>query len=185
MYHGSFVKKEKGFTILELLIVILIIIILMSIVLASFDRSRDQINSDKLISDMRLLRLSLEEYRIECKVYPDELADNADNAFATSGNTQDCGLELGDLVPPQVDLDDFEYIPLTTTTSNVGNCTSYLLAVQLDPQQGILNNDDKDHDKKPNLEWGACGGGSAELPTNDAEGWLNHAQLPDTQLNDV
>jgi|GEM_PF-4885942 len=47
----------RGFTVLELLIVLFIIVILMSLVLASFDRSRKQINSDKLISDMRLLRL--------------------------------------------------------------------------------------------------------------------------------
>jgi len=185
MNRDSLMNNKRGFTILELLIVIFIIIILMSIVLASFDRSRNQINSDKLISDMRLVRLSLEEYRAECKVYPDELENDANNAYATSGSNQDCGLEFGDLVAPQVDLDDFEYVSLTTN-SNIGNCTSYLLAVQIDPEHGILQIENEDHDKKPVQGWSACGGSvSTELPTDDAEGWFNHAQLPNSELVDL
>lgn len=56
------IKKNKGFTLVELLIVISIIAILATIVLASLDKARSKSRDTKRISDISQIQLALAAY---------------------------------------------------------------------------------------------------------------------------
>ncbi|MDP3804343.1 MAG: type II secretion system protein [Candidatus Omnitrophota bacterium] len=69
-----FLRSGKGFTILELLIVIAVIAILVGIALPRFKGMQDEGNYAKAKGELRTLQTATESYRIHHTAYPADLA---------------------------------------------------------------------------------------------------------------
>lgn len=69
------VKKEKGFTLVELMIVITVIAILITIAVASFTRVQKQARDAKRKGDLKALTTALQAYYTENMVYPTVTAE--------------------------------------------------------------------------------------------------------------
>lgn len=79
-----FLRTRKGFTILELLIVIAVIAILVGIALPRFKGMRDEGNIARAKGEMRSLQTAIESYRIHAGSYPTALGNL--NAASTVPN---------------------------------------------------------------------------------------------------
>ena len=79
-------STERGFTLIEIMIVIAIIALLAAIAIPNLLRGRTTANESAAIGNMRALVSSLEMFRSVNNVYP----DNAANAFRTALYGADC-----------------------------------------------------------------------------------------------
>ncbi len=159
-----------GFTILELLMVIFMITLILGIVLVSFSRAKKNVSDDQKLAQLDLVRLALEQYRAQCKVYPNTFALTADNAYPGTQST--CSVTLGDFIVPDTDVTLFSYQALGATGIGSGYCSAYHIAVQLEervPNQGKLARDD---DWTVSGNQGPCSGASA-ISSDDATGWYD------------
>lgn len=68
--HNKIVTK-KGFTIVELLVVIVVIGILVSIMVISYNGIQQRSRDSKRASDITQLKIAIEKYRSEKSMYPD------------------------------------------------------------------------------------------------------------------
>lgn len=69
--------KSKGFTLIELMVVIAIISLLSSIVLASLKGVRERAVLNKAVSEMKSLQTALELYKNQFGIYPGELSGSS------------------------------------------------------------------------------------------------------------
>jgi len=63
-------SKQKGFTLVELLVVIGIIAVLSAVVLTSLSSSRAKARDGRRVSDIQQIQLALEQYFDKCGQYP-------------------------------------------------------------------------------------------------------------------
>ncbi len=187
-------KQNKGFTIVELLVVIALIAILLILVLVNLNKNRALARDNIRIADIDSIRLALDEYRAACGVYPATLEVTADN-----GRTGSCSKTLGDFIAqiptnptysdgnnqyyqshsssPYIDEEKYMYFGMSNTSIN-GPCFDYIIGVQLEYGS---NNDfnDGEHSKlfqkvnQPSLENGA-----PHLYDRSCAGWTLHG-IPD------
>ena len=133
---------KKGFTVLELLIVLFIMTILLSIALVSFTRGSRNAENKTRIANFQLVQLALEEYRAQCKVYPVELELDAQNDYSSPS---ECIITFEQVLDPSiavaVDSGEFQYQPLKSQSSQSGVCTAYHLSVELLEPSGFLEGD--------------------------------------------
>jgi prepilin-type N-terminal cleavage/methylation domain-containing protein len=81
---GLTLRNSKGFTALELLVVLAIIGILISVALTGIDLSRKRARDNARIADVQNIILSLEQYHDTCREYPMDIYDqNTDNGCPT------------------------------------------------------------------------------------------------------
>ena len=73
--HLTNMKKRRGFTIIELLVVVAIIGILSSIVMVSLGSSKQKSRDAKRVSDIKTLQLALATYYSDKTSYPTRLGD--------------------------------------------------------------------------------------------------------------
>jgi len=64
-------KMDKGFTLIELMIVILVIAILVAIAIPVYARIQDKAHKRSCQANLRILKSALETYRATNGVYPD------------------------------------------------------------------------------------------------------------------
>ena len=69
-----FYKKEKGFTLVELMVVIIILAVLTGIAIPSYMALRNRARESATESEMRNIATSLELYMADEEEYPDTLA---------------------------------------------------------------------------------------------------------------
>lgn len=88
-------KKNTGFTLIEMLVVIGLIATLLALVLTSLSKNRAIARDNIRVADIQTIRLALDEYRTACGVYPATLELDANN-----GRRGVCpnGRELGDFL---------------------------------------------------------------------------------------
>jgi prepilin-type N-terminal cleavage/methylation domain-containing protein len=72
-------NKLKGFTLIELMVVISIIALLSSVVLASVKSARDRADNTKIASEMKSLQTALELYKAQFGIYPNIAVDEEEN----------------------------------------------------------------------------------------------------------
>ncbi len=80
-------KYTKGFTLVELMVVIAIIGILTGIMLASFSAAKTQSRDVKRVSDLSQIQLALAGYFNRCGVYPANLTIGSGESTCTSAGT--------------------------------------------------------------------------------------------------
>lgn len=66
-------KKKKGFTLIEVLVVILIVAILSSLSMVAFAGARKTSRDQKRKADLEQIRSAVEIYRSDCLTYPASL----------------------------------------------------------------------------------------------------------------
>lgn len=79
-------NNNKGFTLIELMVVIAIVAILTAVILSSIYGSRGKARDAKRISDIAQIQLALEQYFDRCQVYPSTLATTANCTTVTLGS---------------------------------------------------------------------------------------------------
>lgn len=70
MKHGNGKRRSKGFTLVELLVVLAIMATLMSIVAPRYFGSVDRAKDAALKTNLRLIRESIDKYRADTGQYP-------------------------------------------------------------------------------------------------------------------
>ena len=78
---------RKGFTVVEILIVIVILSILIGIAMASFKGMQNEARITKTRGDLKVLRLAVESYNKNYGYYPYPGADNCRMVTSTWGST--------------------------------------------------------------------------------------------------
>ena len=167
-----FSSESKGFTVLELLVVLFIMTILLSIVLVSFTKGNKNTKNKVDVSEVRLIQVALEEYRAQCRVYPVRLETSARNTYPYPGGALECILEFGQLLPDNIDLSDFNYASLRQTVAQSGVCSAYHISRELYTPSRYLDNEDSDWPGDPN--WSSCQSGNPNsVDYKDANGWYD------------
>lgn len=72
MFHTDFVSNRKGFTLIEVMVVLAIIGILVAILVINFDESRKQSRDAARKSDLLAMQLAIETYKAQNGNYPAE-----------------------------------------------------------------------------------------------------------------
>jgi len=127
-------KKPKGFTLIEMLIVITIIALLASLILVGMGGARAKARDARRIADLRSVQNALELYYSNNSVYPD--------ATTWTGLEDDLKTVNVTKLPKDPDPNaTYYYCPVT------GNL-SYILAAQLETDDAALND---------SLSSGSCG----------------------------
>ena len=146
-------KPKKGFTIVELIVVVAIIGIVSGIIVASVNNSKAKGRDSKRIADISVIQLALENYYDINRNYPTSLS-----VFSSDSS-----------VPIKDPLGgDYLYAALDVKNENVcssGGCQSYHLGATLELASGILDDDTVDKDGTVGFEGGdnsGCGGGSGK-----------------------
>ena len=82
-------KRNKGFTLVELLVVIVVLAVLAAIVLPKFMNSSKRSKESALRSDLKLLRNAVDLFRTDTGLYPKTMADLAATAKPDKGLNAD------------------------------------------------------------------------------------------------
>ena len=140
------INFRKGFTVLELLIVITVILILLAIALAGLNTSRERARDNRRVAHLREIMLVLEQYRDVCGDYPRDLDLTADYGCRVKdfGGSQ-LAITLGDFIdqiPTMPGNSTIEYIPLKTQPLGT-KCVGYHIGVNLEGESfSQLDTDD-------------------------------------------
>lgn len=81
--------NNKGFTLVELLVVISIIAILIALSVFGLQGARESSRDARRKADLELIRSGLELYKSDCNVYPDSLS----TSLAGNGSTPACSVD--------------------------------------------------------------------------------------------
>lgn len=140
-------KAQKGFTIIELLIVIAIIAILAGLVLNNFQGAQAKARDTQRVTDVNNIHSKLEEYYNENGGYPNAMAaSNFPGIDAESLNDPD-----GDAIAvtekantgaadPAAPTNDAEYQYIVWPTGCTNNCTGYKLKTFIERPGGTTTN---------------------------------------------
>lgn len=108
--------RKKGFSLVEIMLVVSIVFILAAIVIVAGDSARKVARDNQRKSDISLLQLKLESYRGQYGKYPTTLNDST---FAGFTLPKDPSTKLS-----------YQYVPLAFDTNTCG--TSYHLGADLE-----------------------------------------------------
>lgn len=125
-------KRNKGFTIVELMVIIGLISILLTYTMVSIKKNREKARDNVRAADLKTIRLALEEYKNACFEYPDKIykgsGSAADNGRCPAGIDFDTFL----LYPPVDPGDGSQYMYVGLSNNLGGKCYDYHIAAQLE-----------------------------------------------------
>lgn len=76
--------NEKGFTLIEMLIVLLVISVLLLLVIPNIGKQHDSIQTKGCLALQKMVQSNVESYRIEHEQFPDNLQVLKDEGYITS-----------------------------------------------------------------------------------------------------
>jgi general secretion pathway protein G len=127
-------KIKKGFTLVELMVVIAIIGILTTVVMTNMSQTKTKARDAKRASDIAQIQLALELYFNRCNKYPNTLTSGANNG-CPSGVTLGLFLSPIPVPPPGTSNVAYSYASLGA------NCTSYHLGATMESQNSSFQSD--------------------------------------------
>jgi len=145
-------KAEKGFTIIELLIVIAIIAILAGLVLNNFQGAQAKARDTQRITDINNVHSKLEEYYNENGSYPQTFTAATFPGIDASSLTDADGADIvinaavadetaADAVADPDNTDEYLYVSFPTGCTNAANdCTGYVLKTFVERPGGQVTN---------------------------------------------
>ncbi len=77
-------NKAKGFSLIELLVVVAIVAVLSAVVITSMTSSRQKARDAKRISDLAQIQLALEQFFDKCRRYPNGITLDSSNSNCSS-----------------------------------------------------------------------------------------------------
>lgn len=86
-------KSKRGFTLIEVVVVVALLGILMAIIMPSFEKAGDRTKNSKLTADLKALDTAIGLYKLDEGKVPDALKDlepeyiNSGNEFKDATNT--------------------------------------------------------------------------------------------------
>lgn len=120
---------NRGFTVMELLVVMAIMGILYTVVMSSVGDSRSKGRDSKRIADISLIQLILEKYYDEYSKYPNSLSELS-SSYDSS-------------VPKDPQDVDYKYATLNSDkTSCSDKCQFYHLGASLENNKSVLEDDE-------------------------------------------
>lgn len=134
--------KNKGFTALELLVVMAIMLILMGLMLVGLVKSRERARDDVRVAAVNEIMLGLEQFHAVCNAYPPklDLAKEVTCPGIAGGSTT-----LGNFLPrlPKLPLETDEVFYATGTSAGSDRCTKYQIGIKLESENSkALGEDD-------------------------------------------
>lgn len=143
-------KAQKGFTIIELLIVIAIIAILAGLVLNNFTGAQAKARDTQRLQDINNVHSKLEEYHNEYSAYPGDLdaaqfpgidsgslEDPDGNAFAVSIVADAAAANLAGAPTNEA---EYQYFAWPTGCEADDSCTGYMLRTFIERPGGSTEN---------------------------------------------
>jgi len=121
-------KFKKGFTLLEIVVVIAIMGILTVIIIPSLNSARSRNRDMERVADIGTIQLGLLNYYAKYGFYPSSLLDDK--------------LDIVDAALVDPNGDDYAYIPLKRNTAST-KCTYFHLGATLESQTGQIDEADK------------------------------------------
>jgi prepilin-type N-terminal cleavage/methylation domain-containing protein len=112
--------KSRGFTLVELLVVISIIALISSVVLATLNAARSKARDARRISDMAQVSKALELYRDSTGTYP-SITSQRDSSCYTVGNSNVAVGQWDASLSPLVSMGFLPYLP--PDPQNIGSAT--------------------------------------------------------------
>ncbi|HEX4085365.1 MAG TPA: type II secretion system protein [Chthoniobacteraceae bacterium] len=113
MKHSSYPHNRRGFTLVEIMIVVAIIALLASIAVPNFLRARKRSQATRVLEDMRVLDNATDEYAIENNKSSGALANITDlKAYVKTGSVlYSTGADIfGDTYGPFT-VDTIQHVP--------------------------------------------------------------------------
>ena len=148
-------ERERGFSLIELLIVVAIILIIAAIAIPNLLSARIQANESSAVGTLRTLNTAQQNYQIIYGGYADDLAKLGGNAMApTAARSGLVDWVLGCLnqpcpksgfnfqivnpvgVPPRVTAYSLTAIPMDVSTGRRSFCSDQLSVITFDPNAG-------------------------------------------------
>ncbi len=131
-------STHRGFTLIELMVVIAIIAILSGIIMASFSAAKSKSRDGQRISDIAQIQLALAGYFNQCNTYP---ATTTLPSSGTTGTGCPTGVNLGTFIgkiptsPSGANQTTYAY---STGTSNItGLIVDYVLEANLENNSSV------------------------------------------------
>jgi prepilin-type N-terminal cleavage/methylation domain-containing protein len=145
---------NRGFTLIEMLVVIAIIVILTGIIVTNLAGARGKARDGKRVSDVAQIQLSLEQFFDRCQQYPLALLPLSVPCPTVGSVT------LGSYIsaiptPPTPGQGSYDYWTNAANNNNVA--TDYVLHIQLENKSDVLND---------------------SLKTNTTPGWFSASPTP-------
>jgi prepilin-type N-terminal cleavage/methylation domain-containing protein len=154
MKKASFSLHNKGFTVLEFLVVMFIMGILIALVLAGFARARERARDEVRIAAVQNIALALEQYRAICGNYPPTIIDIGADQYCAGTATQLMQLEnFIPILPVLPDpADEYFYAGIARNSGSTEKCIGYHLGVRLENANNSFLGEDDDADAVSSAE---------------------------------
>ena len=129
----KFKNSQRGFTIVELMVVVAIIGILSGIIITSLTGSKAKSRDARRVSDVNQIQLALEQYFDRCGQYPTTLATTSNNGCPVDPGTSqpiNLGYYISIIPTPPSNATAYDYAN-NSSVSTYGP-TDYVLHTQLE-----------------------------------------------------